>query len=162
MITRVRARNFRSLKEADFPLGRLNVLVGPNMGGKSNVLDLFRFVYECWFPSPSAVSGPGSALARRQGMDEVLWKGSSDKLLSLGLELRGTSGREFEYALELIGGANIQKETLALRDGGESHQLIVRDEAGRWLQNVGSLKLGVSTQAERSATFSTARISPPG
>jgi len=161
MITRVRARNFRSLKEADFPLGRLNVLVGPNMGGKSNILDLFRFVYECWFPSSSAVSGPGSALARRQGMDEVLWKGSNDRLLSLGFELRERSGREFEYALELIGGVagyvNIQKETLALRDGGEGHQLIVRDEAGRWLQNVGSLKLGVSIQAERSAM----ELAPP-
>jgi predicted ATPase len=40
MITRVRARNFNSVRDVDFSLGPLNVLAGPSMGGKSNVLDL--------------------------------------------------------------------------------------------------------------------------
>jgi predicted ATPase len=78
MITRVRARNFKSLRDVDISLGPLNVLVGPNMGGKSNVLDLFRFLYECWFPQPRSF-GPGGALTRRQGIEEVLWKGGQEK-----------------------------------------------------------------------------------
>ena len=62
-----------------------SLLVGPNMGGKSNLLDLFRFINECWFPLP-AMSGVGGALARRQGIDEVLWKGGPDRLLAIGFE----------------------------------------------------------------------------
>src|SRR5580700_391497 len=119
MITHVRARNFKSLRDVDISLGPLNVLVGPNMGGKSNVLDLFRFLYECWFPQPPSF-GPGSALTRRQGIEEVLWKGGQEKLLSIAIEFldTGRPGREFAYELEIAGGAGgyitIQKEALTL------------------------------------------------
>ena len=88
MITRVRAKNFKSLRDVDIALGPLNVLVGPNMGGKSNVLDLFRFLYECW---SQRSSGQATALARRQGIDEVLWKGGQDRLLSIAIEFSGDS-----------------------------------------------------------------------
>ena len=47
MITRVRARNFKSLREVDYSLGPLNAMVGPNMGGKSNVINQFCFLQEC-------------------------------------------------------------------------------------------------------------------
>ncbi len=35
MITRLQVRNFKSLREINLPLGALNVLVGPNMAGKT-------------------------------------------------------------------------------------------------------------------------------
>ncbi|HUB77229.1 MAG TPA: AAA family ATPase [Bryobacteraceae bacterium] len=155
MITRVRARNFRSLKEVDFSLGPLNVLVGPNMGGKSNVLDLFRFLYECWFPQPSTF-GPLSAVARRQGMEELLWKGGADNLLAIGLEFQapGQPSKKFDYELELLGGTGgyltIQKEALTLAEDGSNHQLITKDGEGRWLANADGSKLGLF-QYERSA-----------
>jgi len=151
MITRVRARNFKSLRDVDFSLGPLNVLVGPNMGGKSNVLDLFRFLQECWSPQ----FGPGNALTRRQGIDEVLWKGSQDRLLSIAIEFFETAhpGREFIYELEIAGGAGgyfaVQKETLTLREAGRDYQLIVRESDGRWLENADASKLAF-IPAERS------------
>ena len=37
-ITRLEARNFRSIEGLDLELGRLNVLIGPNGAGKSNIL----------------------------------------------------------------------------------------------------------------------------
>ena len=43
-ITRIRAKNYRSIRELDMELGSLTVLVGPNASGKSNVLDVFRFI----------------------------------------------------------------------------------------------------------------------
>jgi predicted ATPase len=158
MITHVRARNFKSLKDVDISLGPLNVLVGPNMGGKSNVLDLFRFLYECWSPQ----FGPGNALTRRQGIDEVLWKGSHDRLLSIAIQFLETArpGREFMYELEIAGGAGgyftIQKETLTLWTGDKDYQLIVTESGGRWLQNADSGKL-VLVQAERSGM----ELAPP-
>src|SRR5207249_3300880 len=85
MITRLQVRNFKSLRDVDLPLGPLNVLVGPNMGGKSNILDLLTFLFECWFPK-LGTWGPVNALANRQGIEEVLWKGGQDKLLSISIE----------------------------------------------------------------------------
>ena len=131
------------------------------MSGKSNVLDLFRFLFECWFPGP-ATFGPVSALARRQGIDEVLWKGGQERLLSIGIEfVDGTRPRRtFVYEIELVGGAGgyvtIQRETLVLREDGKDRQLIVREGDGRWLQNADGGKL-VSIQAERSGM----ELAPP-
>ena len=43
MITRVRAKNFRSLADVDVTLGPLTVLVGKNGAGKSAFVDVLRF-----------------------------------------------------------------------------------------------------------------------
>jgi predicted ATPase len=125
------------------------------MGGKSNVLDLFRFLYECWFPHQPAF-GTASALARRQGIEEVLWKGSQDRLLSIGVEFVDPvgAGRTFVYEIQILGGtggySTIQNETLTLREDGKDHELIVnRVGGGRRLQNANSSKVG-TVQAERS------------
>lgn len=161
MLTRLRAKNFKSLRAFDASLGSLNVLVGPNMGGKSNIIDALRFLYESWFPQPGTY-GPASALTRRGGIDEVLWKGGPDKLLSVGIEFEDPAqpAERFDYSIELLGGAagyvNIQAEQLTLRRGEERYPLIERDREGRWLVNANSDRL-VSIQAERSAM----ELAPP-
>src|SRR5262249_55650895 len=43
-ITRISARNFRSLKNVDVRLAPLNVLIGPNGSGKTNLLNVLRFL----------------------------------------------------------------------------------------------------------------------
>jgi predicted ATPase len=66
-VTHVRASNWRNFKSLDFPLeGRL-FIVGPNASGKSNLLDLFRFVGDV------AGSGGGlaAALDKRGGLAKV-------------------------------------------------------------------------------------------
>ena len=45
-ILRAEVRNFLSLRNVNVGLGPLNVLVGPNGGGKSNFLTVFRFLGE--------------------------------------------------------------------------------------------------------------------
>ena len=161
MLRRLRAQNFKSLRTLDVSLGPLNVLVGPNMGGKSNILDVLRFLYESWFPQPGTY-GPVNALARRGGMDEVLWKGGKDELVSIVIEFADPlrQGRSFEYGIELVKGAagyvNIQAERLVLQEDGKQIPLIERDSQGRWLVNADSTRL-VNIQAERSAM----ELAPP-
>jgi predicted ATPase len=161
MLTRLRVQNFKSLRTLDLSLGPLVVLVGPNMGGKSNILDALHFLYECWFPPPGTY-GPANALANRGGIDEVLWKGGQEKLVSVEVEFVDSArpGRSFAYGLELISGiagyVNIQTEQLILQENGKRYPLIIRDSEARWLVNADSQRL-VTVQAERSAM----ELAPP-
>lgn len=43
-VTRIRARNFRSLAQVNLRLQPLSVLIGPNGSGKTNVLNVLRFL----------------------------------------------------------------------------------------------------------------------
>ncbi|MDT7880052.1 MAG: AAA family ATPase, partial [Candidatus Hydrothermia bacterium] len=36
--------NFKSFKDVEIELGNLNVLIGPNAGGKTNLINVFRFL----------------------------------------------------------------------------------------------------------------------
>ena len=62
-LTRVWARNFKSIRELDLELGPLTVLVGPNASGKSNVLDVLRFIRDAFEKNLD------SAVADRHGID---------------------------------------------------------------------------------------------
>jgi predicted ATPase len=161
MLRRLRAQNFKSLRSLDLSLGPLNALVGPNMGGKSNIIDVLLFLYEAWFPQPGTY-GPLNALAKRGGIDEVLWKGGPDRLLSVEIEFidPGQPAGIFHYALKLIGGAGgyaeTQEERLVLQKGEKQCPLIMQDTGGRWLVNSDSQRL-VSVQSGRSAM----ELAPP-
>jgi len=43
-IEEIEVRNFKSFKELKVELGRFNVLIGPNASGKSNFVEIFRFL----------------------------------------------------------------------------------------------------------------------
>ncbi len=44
MIKRIKVKNFKSFDELDIELGPFNVLIGPNASGKSNFVQIFRFL----------------------------------------------------------------------------------------------------------------------
>lgn len=44
MFTRIQALNYRSLRYIECPIGRLNILVGPNASGKSTFIDVLGFL----------------------------------------------------------------------------------------------------------------------
>lgn len=64
-ITRIRARNFRSLADIDVPLQPLTVLVGPNASGKTNVLNVLRFL------ATTVRFDLGAALQQWRGFEHV-------------------------------------------------------------------------------------------
>jgi predicted ATPase len=105
MLTKIRAKNFKSLKGISLDLGQRNVLVGANMGGKSNVIDLFRFIYDMTFPKGGTWALP-SAMLTRGGFGELLWKGGDEQVIEIALS--GTTSDEgpewpWEYAISIQG-----------------------------------------------------------
>jgi len=59
-ITHVTAHNWRNFKRLEFPIENRLFVVGPNASGKSNLLDLFRFLGDV------AGAGGGRAGASQQ------------------------------------------------------------------------------------------------
>jgi predicted ATPase len=120
----------------DLPLGPLNVLVGPNMAGKSNVLDLLRFLFQVFFPEPGT-EGITYALAQRGGASEVIWKGGEEKLIGIALEGIDDSEPDtrYKYGLQLIAGADnfvvVQNEFLKVLHEDKEIDLL-RLEGGSW------------------------------
>lgn len=72
-ITRAWAKNYRSISESRIELDPLTVLVGPNASGKSNWLDVLRFIKDALrFDLEVAVS-------QRQGMEAICYSSSHTK-----------------------------------------------------------------------------------
>ena len=64
-LTRIWARNFKSIRELDLEIGPLTVLVGPNASGKSNVIDVLRFIKDAFDRDLD------SAVTSRHGIEAV-------------------------------------------------------------------------------------------
>ena len=70
-LTRLTVQNYRSLHDVDLHLQSLNVLVGPNGTGKSNLLDVIDFLGD------SVRMDLAPALATRGGFDRVRFRGDN-------------------------------------------------------------------------------------
>lgn len=66
-ITHVSASNWRNFKSLDFPIRDRLFIVGPNAAGKSNLLDLFRFLGDVAAPA----GGLAAAIDRRGGLGKA-------------------------------------------------------------------------------------------
>lgn len=127
MIKRLRVSNYLSLKDVDLELGKRNLLIGPNMAGKSNLVDCFKFLTQM------CISGLVKAFQDRNGFPEVVWKGGDESRISFRLtgEVSASekeSPRVYDYELSVIGGAtglvSIEREHLIVRAGNETSTLI--------------------------------------
>ncbi|MBI1749555.1 MAG: AAA family ATPase [Acidobacteria bacterium] len=101
MIKRLRVKNFLSLRDFDIGLGQMNVLVGPNMAGKTNLIECLRFMTQI------CLKGLIQTFIDRGGFPEVIWKGSrSEDRISLLLEgEKQTNGdpARFSYEISIVG-----------------------------------------------------------
>jgi predicted ATPase len=160
MITRLQVQNFKSLRDLDLELGPLNVLVGPNMSGKSNILSAFKFLHQFMFPQ-AGLQGLGYAVAQHGGINELLWKGDEkgaypgtiSKLIRLAVEAgeEADSNSKFKYALEVISGAgDFYSHSESLKKLSpelfgrprEEHDLIVQRQGISSAKNVDGKELG--------------------
>lgn len=67
-ITFLRLKNWRNFREADIHLAQRSYLVGPNASGKSNLLDVFRFLRDICKP---AGGGLQKAVTERGGITKL-------------------------------------------------------------------------------------------
>ncbi len=119
-ITHVRASNWRNFRTVDFPVGSRLFVVGPNASGKSNLLDLFRFMSDLASPG----GGLAAALEGRGGLAKVrsLFARNHRKgLVEIDLELQDDSST-WRYFLSIKnehGGRNrpVVHEERVERDG---------------------------------------------
>jgi len=165
MIKQLRVQNYLSLREVTLDLGLRNVLVGPNMAGKSNIVDALRFL------THMASSGLMVAVNARGGFSEILWKGTEEGQISFFVkgEVRfdeNENPRTYEYEISLVGSAktgtgtfSIEKETLKFCDkGGEYIIAEFRNGQGKGLHKDGS----VAFEAREPSNKSFLEYSIPG
>ncbi|MCH7843744.1 MAG: AAA family ATPase [Chloroflexi bacterium] len=98
-ITKVWAENFRSIENLNLDLDALTVLVGPNASGKSNIVDILRFVAD------ATKNGLDSALTSRRG-DHVARRTTSRRRhtdVTVGVSVvSGTSTVDYEFVVRLF------------------------------------------------------------
>jgi len=120
-IERLEIKGFRSLRDVVWEPGRLNVLIGPNASGKSNLLDA------CFLLQDAVRGNLDQGIVRRGGITPLLWDqrerslswhvtiGNPDRAIleyGLGLERLGPTG-EFRVQHERLhtGGATYLRRT---------------------------------------------------
>lgn len=155
MIKRVRVRNFLSLKEVDMELGIKNLLVGPNMSGKSNLIDCFRFL------TTMVISGLNKAFLDRGGFQEVVWKGGDESRISFGLMVESSSDdkgtkKVYDYEISVVGSQTgsiaVEKEKLTVKVKNSVKTLIdLKNGQGEVRKEDGTLAFSPGGDPTRSA-----------
>jgi predicted ATPase len=137
-LVEITAEKFRSLQNVTIPLGPLSVLVGPNNAGKSNVLDLIRFL------SDSVRFDLDRALDIRGGIERVKFRGGSpapsDVKIGIKAQVTTYSSRKaldeynLEFRLGSVGGQRqrtvlIRKEEFRFkRYGGAGRRITIQGQ----------------------------------
>ena len=157
MLKSVQLQNFKSFRDVRVNLGLRNCLVGPNMAGKSNFIEVFRFLKRVSFPRPGTWGLPNAFTG---GFPEFTWKGGDSNLIFISLEGTVTEAgdlqnSEWNYEISVVGDERglirVQAERLSLSSSGTSHELIVKRNGGRSLVNKDGRELVSSLEPSRAA-----------
>lgn len=72
-VTRLKLENWMNFRSVDVPLGPVTYLLGPNASGKSNFLDVFRFLRDISKPGAGKSGGGGiqNAIESRHGVPKI-------------------------------------------------------------------------------------------
>jgi predicted ATPase len=115
LIEQLRIKNILSFRDTNLKLGQLNVLIGPNAVGKSNLIEVVGLLQ-------AAPTGLAAAIMRGGGIRQWLWLGDDLSVTaSIECEMRLRSGRQvgpLTYKLQFMGDVNgyaISSEELAKR-----------------------------------------------
>ena len=153
-LRRLRARNYRSLRELDIELSELNLFIGANASGKSTILDALRFLHLGVKDRDfrSTVNGRG-------GIDNLAWKGSGTVPIELAVFLED-GDRNFEWSLRLVreeAGFHVE-EHVDLTQGRPSQIPLLEAKRGEgwWLSGGADGKRVSLKQAETACALAAA------
>jgi predicted ATPase len=153
----VRLQNYKSFRDVRVSLGLRNFLVGPNMAGKSNLIEVFRLLKRVSFPQAGTW---GLANAFPGGFSEFTWKGGDSNLIVISLEgvVTGTTEThksEWTYDISVVGdergSIRVQEERLSVLCPDGSHELIVKKNGSRSLVNKDGREILSSIDAGRAS-----------
>ncbi|WP_437479169.1 ATP-binding protein [Sorangium sp. So ce1014] len=158
MLAEANFKNFKLLRDVRLPLGRLNVLVGPNAVGKSTVLEGMHYLLQLASAKlGSASTRPGSLFLGRRAVEDLVAKPDATEL---ELETVLADGRRFGLRagaakeepepewLHLWFGKEGQQTELSLPcDDQEEERLFFRGPREAKLGSVVRLKLHAETLA---------------
>jgi Fe-S cluster assembly ATPase SufC len=97
-IRRICARNFLSLRDMCIDLGKLNILIGPNASGKSNIATAFRLI--------QSISLHGAPSLEDYRFESIFYAMDMTKVVEVYAELENG----YRYKLELYGEGGYKEE----------------------------------------------------
>ncbi len=134
-LTRLQAKNFRSLADVTVSLAPLTIFVGPNASGKSNVLDALRFIRD------AMITRLHQAVNQRGGMSALRrWSSKGrpyDVVLAVTLENADwTADYTFTLGSERRGEFRVKREKCAVYHKPEQPDdpVAFAIEEGRWVR----------------------------
>jgi predicted ATPase len=116
-LVKLAADNFRSLRQVDVDLGDFNVLVGPNASGKSNLLDLIRFIGD------SVRTDLGPAIDLRGGFEAICFRAAKRRRIHIRV-LTNVTSYSSPTALD-----DYQLEFWIGKSAGRATRFLVREES---------------------------------
>ena len=119
-ITNIKVSNFKSFKDLDLNLGQFNVVIGTNASGKSNFVEIFRFLKN------TEDNNLDDAISLHGGCDSIVNRKAGDSA-SFGVQI--TSDHEMTWG----GGSPLVhvRETVygfSLRAGGRSNEVVIDED----------------------------------
>jgi predicted ATPase len=157
MIKKVWAKNYRSLANVQVDLAPVTVLVGHNGSGKSNLVDVLRFIYD------SLRLGLDSAIINRSGMSTLRRWSSENRPydIEVGLQIETDAfwgSYTFTLGSERHGAYHVKREVCHIRDAQTQNEAVFETYHGRWLQRPDNLNPAIP---ERSLVLSLIATSKP-
>lgn len=150
-VTELRIQGYRTLKDVRWAPGALNVIIGPNASGKSNLLKFLRLI------SASARADLNDKVLREGGMGAVLWDGREE---GLSFKLSTETVEELEE-VDAVFIDRFRYEASLLRLGAGAN-FIVDEEVLRSLDYDGSVLKPRSELPYLWRTQNVARYEIPG